>query len=85
MTLTLEISPETEAWLQREAQARGVSMEALALERLSEPALHRERRAILARLRGVGANRNWTSHDFLRERHEEAQREAAKSEASAVR
>ena len=67
-----------------EAQARGVSLEERALGQLmptEQTARTRtERRAILARLRGLAADRAWSSEDFLRERHEEARREAAKSQ-----
>lgn len=88
MTLILEISPETEARLQREALARGVSLEELAAQRLGNEApwasLDKEtRRARLARVYGFAAGDGRTSADFLRERHDEARREAEKSEREA--
>lgn len=84
MTLILELSPEAEARLRHEAGEHGISLEEWALERLSDSAARQERRRILARLRGAGANRGWTSQDFLRERHEEALRDATKSEGGHV-
>lgn len=94
MTLILELPPATEARLREAARARGLALEAAVTEALESwsdqqvvaPAkdvddARARRLAAIKRAHGMFQDRGRTSDDFVRERHEEAQRELEKDEA----
>ena len=91
MTLILELPPESEARLRDIARARNLAVEEAATQALDQwmqqqnapdaEAIKARRRAAIAKVRGMFKDRNWSSDDFLREKHEEAQRELEKDEA----
>ncbi len=96
MTLNLELPPATEAQLRATARARGIEVEEAIREALDEWTLKGQtsaddenaredakarRRAAIEQAQGIFRGRGRTSDDFLRERHEEAQRELEKDEA----
>ena len=92
MTLILELPPEAEAQLRDIARARNLAVEETVTQALdqwlqqqtvaSDNEAKARRRAAIQKAHGMFENRNWSSDDFLRERHEEAQRELEKDEAS---
>jgi len=77
MTLTLEISPEVERELLREAEISGLAMEVIAAQWM-EAEKRRKREAHLAaveRACGMFAGRGRTVDDFLADRHAESEAE----------
>ena len=90
MTLILELPPESEARLRDIARAHNLAPEEAATQALDqwmqqqgdvadEEAKARRREAI-KKARGMFKDRGWSSDDFLREKHAEAQRELEKDE-----
>lgn len=80
MSITLELSPQLEARLRAEAEARGVAPETLALETISRryevPLSAEERREIFKSLRGRVKGAHPTVDEFLAERSAEGRQEA---------
>lgn len=81
MTLILELPAEIEARLNAEAQARGITPEAIAIEKMSafykEDANSKRRQAALTGL-GMFAGRGRSVDEFLSERHAEGEAEYEK-------
>ena len=83
MTLTLELPEELEKALENEAAERGLSAEQVALQMLQplvKPEnVEAEKPRKVLKSYGIAAGSGRSVDDFLRERHEEAEREEAKT------
>jgi hypothetical protein len=85
MTVTLELPAEVESALEAKAARLGLRADELARRVVSdfahapepEPFAEEKRRAAVRSLRGMLAGGTRTVDDFLRERHEESDREEA--------
>ncbi len=84
MTLTLELPEELEKALEKEAQRRGVETAQLALEAL-EKVVQPARPKKVLKAYGMFAGSSRTVDDFLRERHEEVDREEQQTPERAAR
>lgn len=90
MTLNLELPPETEARLREIARAHNLAVEEATTQALeqwmrqqsvaADDEAKARRRAAIKKARGMFKDRGRTSDDFLREKHEETQRELEKDE-----
>lgn len=80
MTLVLELPAELENDLRADAKARGVAVEAVAVERLRGDK-EAARRALVQSLRGRFKGRGPSVDEFLAERSAEAQAEARETGA----
>ena len=84
MTLTLELPEELEKAIETEANRRGVSAEQVALQMLQSLVESDKPRKVLKSY-GIAAGNGRTVDDFLRERHEEAERDEVKTQERAAR
>jgi hypothetical protein len=89
MNLVLEVTPAVERALEQKARRRGVALETYAAQVLEREAVETTseeaqsastQAAPRVRLLGILAGRERTVEDFLREKHEEIEREEAEWE-----
>jgi len=78
MSITLDLSPELEASIERAARLRGTDAQEFLIEagRMAAEQAETERRAAITRLRGRSKGPGPTVNDFLAERSAEGRKDA---------